>query len=242
MGRIILLLISLVALSIFSITAFWIGINDVTTINSIERLPILFSPARFIYLFIFVLFTSLFFYVWRAFTNRHTIFAITKSQMLLFVAACILQIAFLSAWHHELYMPACILFLLQLLSLFGLHMTYPFDKEYIHLRIPIAIWLGWNLFFLFIIISYMMVYYGWHGLGLSNALWVVITLTVGTATALHLRYHHFDRITPAVFILGYMGITIANGFDELFVSTASLFLCGVMLFGILFMEKKQKPA
>ena len=242
MGRIIILLISLIVLSIYSITAFWIGINDITTINSIERLPLLFSPASFVYLFIFVLFASLFFYVWRAFTNRQTVFAITRLQMLLFVIACALQIAFFYVWHHELYMLAFILFALQLLSLFGLHMTYPFYKEYINLRIPIAMWLGWNLFFVFIIISYITVYYGWHGLGLSNALWVVIMLTIGTATALHLRYHHFDRIIPSVFILGYVGIAIANGFDELFVSTAALFLCGVMIVGILFMEKKKKTA
>ena len=238
MGRIIILLIPLIVLSIYSITAFWIGINDITTINSIERLPLLFLPASFVYLFVVVLFASLFFYVWRAFTNRQTIFFITRLQILLFVIACALQIAFFYAWHHELYMPAFILFALQLLSLFGLHMTYPFHKEYIHLRVPIAMWLGWNLFFCFTIISYITVYYDWHDFGLSNALWVVIMLTVGTATALHLRYHHFDRIIPAIFILGYIGIAIANGFDELFVSTAALFLCGVMVAGILFMKKK----
>ena len=242
MGRIITLLISLIVLSIYSITAFWMGINDITTIHSIERLPLLFSPASFFYSFTFVVFVSLFFYVWRAFTNRQTIFAITRLQVLLFVIACALQIAFFYAWHYELYIPAFILFALQLLSLFGLHMTYPFHREHINLRIPIAMWLGWNLFFLFIIISYICVYYGWHGFGLSNALWSVIMLTVGTATALHLRYHHFDRITPAIFILGYVGIAIANGFDELFVSTAALFLCGVMVVGILFMEKKKKTA
>ena len=242
MGRIVILLISLIVLSIYSITAFWIGINGITTIKSIERLPLLFSPASFIYLFIFVLLASLFFYVWQAFTNWRTIFAISRLQVLLFVIACALQIAFFYTWHRELYLPAFILFALQLLSLFGLHTTYPFHKEYIHLRIPIAMWLGWNLSFVFIIISYIIVYYGWDGLGLSNALWVVIMLTVGTATALHLRYHHFDIITPAVFILGYIGIIISNGFDELFVSTAALFLCGVMIAGILFMKKKKKTA
>lgn len=61
MGRIIILLIPLIVLSIYSITAFWIGINDITTINSIERLPLLFLPASFVYLFVVVLFASLFF-------------------------------------------------------------------------------------------------------------------------------------------------------------------------------------
>ncbi|MFF5996721.1 hypothetical protein AAGS61_18590 [Lysinibacillus sp. KU-BSD001] len=242
MGRILLLFVATIVLSIYSITAFWIGINDLTTIHSIKRLPLLFSPASFVYLFTFVLYASLFVYVWQAYQNRQTIFVTTRLQALLFVLACLLQITFFYIWHQDQYITAFILLMLQLLSLFGLHMTYPFHREYISLRIPIAMWLGWNLFFILIVISYLTIYYEWHGLGLSNALWVVILLTAGAATALHLRYHHFDRIIPSIFILGYVGIAVANGFTELFVSTAALFLCGVMVVAILFMEKKKKTA
>lgn len=240
MGRIITLAMTSLALIAYSMTALWIGINGVTAINAIERLPLIFSPAGFVYLFSIILYAGLLVYVWQAYQNRQTILAITRLQVILFVIACGLQIAFFHMWHYEHYMASFILLALQLLSLFGLYLTYPFHKEHILLRIPIAMWLGWNLFFIFIIFSYIQLYYEWHGFGLSNALWAVILLTAGAAFALHLRYHHFDRITPAIFIFGYIGIMVANGFEELFVSAAALFLCGVMVVGIVFMEKKRK--
>lgn len=240
MGRIIILAIITLALIVYSMTALWIGINGMTAINAIERLPLILSPAGFVYLFSFVLYTSLILYVWRAYQNRQTIYAITKLQVSLFVIACGLQIIFFHMWNYEYYTISFILLVLQLLSLFGLYVTYPFYKETISLRIPIAMWLGWNLFFILVIFSYIILYYEWNGFGLSNALWAVIFLTVGAAIALHVRYHYFDRITPAIFIFSYIGITVANGFEELFVSAAALFLSGVMVAGIIFLEKKEK--
>lgn len=241
MGRIIILAMTSLALVAYSMTALWIGINGVTTINAIERLPLIFSPAGFVYLFSFILYAGIIAYVWQAYQHRQTIFMITKLQVFLFVSASVFQIAFFHTWHYEHYIASLILLALQLLSLFGLHLTYPLHRENVILRIPIAMWLGWNLFFAFIIVSYILLYFEWHGMGLSNALWAVILLTAGAAIALHLRYHHFDRITPAIFIFGYIGIIVANGFDELFVSAAALFLCGVMVFGIVFVKKKRRP-
>jgi hypothetical protein len=240
MGRIIILALTSLALIVYSITALWVGINGVTTIDAIERLPLILSPAGFVYLFSLILYAGLLVYVWQYYQKRQTTFALTRLQAFLFVIACGLQIAFFHMWHYEHYMASFILLALQLLSLFGLYLTYPFHKETIRLRIPIAIWLGWNLFFIFIIFSYIHLYYDWHGFGLSSALGAVILLTVGAALALHLRYHHFDRITPAIFIVGYIGIVVANGFEELFVSAAALFLCSVMIIGIVFMEKEGK--
>lgn len=240
MGRIIILAIVTLALIAYSIAALWIGINGITAINAIERLPLIFSPAEFVYLFSFVLYTGLFIYVWQAYQNRQTAFVITKLQVSLFTIACGLQIAFFHMWQYGHYTTSFILLALQLLSLFGLYLTYPFYKKTISLRLPIAMWLGWNLFFILIIFSYIILYYEWNGFGLSNALWAVILLTIGAAAALHLRYYHFDRVTPAIFAFCYIGIAVANGFEELLVSAAALFLCGVMVTGIIFMEKNKK--
>ncbi|MGM9950920.1 MAG: hypothetical protein ACI33P_12380 [Lysinibacillus sp.] len=242
MGRIIILAMTSLALVAYSMTALWIGINDITMINAIERQPLIFSPAGFVYLFSIILSIGLIGYVWQAYQQRRTIFIMTKLQVFLFVSASAFQIAFFHMWHYEHYIASLILLALQLLSLFSLHLTYPLHRENILLRIPIAMWLGWNLFFAFIIGSYVLLYFDWDRWGLSNALWTVILLTAGAAIALHLRYHHFDRIAPAIFLFGYIGIIVTNGFDELFVSAAAFFLCGVMVFGIVFMEKKRRPA
>ena len=85
--------------------------------------------------------------------------------------------------------------------------------------------------------SFTLTAYEWNGFGLSNPLWAVILLTIGTGIALYIRYHHFDIAYPSVFIWAYLGIALHNGFDELLVTTAALFLCGVLLVGILFIKK-----
>lgn len=239
MGRSILLFISLLAMSNYSLTAMWLGINNATTITIIERLPLLFSPSSFVYCFSFILYASLFIYIWQVHTNRQTIFAFSNKQTGLFIGACILQIAFFYEWHNEQFLIAAILFVFHVISLFGLYISYPFNKESIRFRSPIALWLGWSLFFMLVIASYIIMYYEWNDFGLSDGLWTVIMLSFGTAIALHLRYHHFDRLTPGVFIWGYIGIAITNGFEKLFVTTAALFLCGVMAVGIIFIKKKK---
>ncbi|WP_332646182.1 tryptophan-rich sensory protein [Lysinibacillus sp. 54212] len=238
MGRRILLLISLLTMTAYTLTAIWLGINNATTITIIECLPLLFSPARFVYCFSFFLFASLFIFIWQTHKNRQSIFALSSKQTTLFIGTCFLQSLFFYEWHNEHLIIATISFVVSLISLFGLYITYPLNKESIQFRIPISLWLGWSLFFTLVIVSYMIMYYEWKGFGLSNGLWAVIMLSLGTAIALHLRYHHFDRVTPGIFIWCYVGIAITNGFDELFVTTAALFLCGVLATGIIFIRKK----
>ncbi len=86
--------------------------------------------------------------------------------------------------------------------------------------------------------SFTLTSYEWNGFGLSNPLWAVILLTIGVVIALHIRYHHFDIVYPSVFIWAFVGIAFHNHLDELLVTTAALFLCGVLVVGILFVKKK----
>ena len=78
-------------------------------------------------------------------------------------------------------------------------------------------------------------------MGLSDPLWAVIMLTFGTAVALHLRFHYDDILFPIIYIWAFIGIAFKNGFEELLVTTAALFLSGVLVVGIIFI-KKQKPS
>ena len=77
-------------------------------------------------------------------------------------------------------------------------------------------------------ISYVLTLHEWSGWGLSNPLWTVIYLTIATAIALHFLYHYADIAFSAVFIWAFIGITVKNGADELFVSAAALFLAATI--------------
>ncbi len=240
MGNILTVCIILAVVAGYSIAALWFGINGVTTIQLIDRFPLLFAPANFVYIITIIICLGFLYLAITAFKDRGTEHALTGLQCLFILAAGFLNINFFYTWHSEEYIPAIIMLILQLIVLFILYVTYPLKRETLMKRAPIALWFGWQLFMLFVVISYAAVYYEWNGFGLSGPLWVVIMLTICTAIALHLRYHHADVIVPSVIIWGYLGIIVNNGFDELFVSTASFFLIGVLLVGILFIHKNKK--
>ncbi|MEO4055427.1 hypothetical protein [Solibacillus sp. CAU 1738] len=238
MGRILILFSFLLVMSAFTIQTFWRSLSGKSTIELINRLPLLFSPANYVYLCWLLIFASLVVWIVHCYKHRNSN-SVTSLQTTLFAISSIFLISFFIAWHNGQNGIAIFLFVLQLLSLFGLYITYPLTTENIKIRIPIALFLSWSLFFFITFMSYIIVYFNWHGFGLSNALWAVILLTFGTAIALHLRYHHFDIVAPIIFIWGYVGIAIQNGLEELLVTTAALFLCGVLIAGILFVKKNR---
>lgn len=237
MVRLIFLFCSLILTSLFTLLTFWLPIQGQSTIDVINRLPLLIAPTTFVYIIWFFVFILLFVWAISHFKNRKSSTFITPIQTILFVLVMIFQVASIYYWNHEELVYSLWLVGLQLVSLFVLYLTYPLKNEFIKVRIPIAIYFSWTTFLFTINISSLLMYNEWRGFGLSNALWVVIILTFLTAVALHLRYHHYDIAYPAVFVWCFVGIAISNGFYELLVTTSSLFLSGVLVAGMIFMKK-----
>lgn len=237
MGRLILLFISVIVATVFTVNAYWLQLKGHSTLDIINRLPLLFAPSQYVYSIWFIVFIFLFLWSYNYIKIRRTDLFITNTQTTLFIVVVILQIASLWSWHSENFVLSTVILLMQVIALFCLHITYPLKREYFTIRIPIALFFGWSTFLLILNCYYLLVDLQWTGFGISYALWAVILMTIGTAIAMHLRYHHFDIVFPIVFIWCYIGIAIGNGFDELLVSTAALFLAGVMLVGVFFIKK-----
>ena len=87
--------------------------------------------------------------------------------------------------------------------------------------------------------NYAITWHNWSAFGLSDPLWAVIMLTIATAFALHFVYHYTDIPLGLVFIWTFVGIAMKNGFEELFVSVAALFLSAV-IFGFIVWVKQFK--
>ena len=233
MGRALLILGSLIGSALFTFTAFFIGSFNTTIIDIIDRLPLIFSPIRLTYFMLVLVFISLSYFTLQTFKSH-----ITLIQTLLFFINSLLQIVIVYYFVNEMTMYALLGLIMQMVGLFVFYITYPISVEQLKMRLPIAAWYSWTAFFTLITFNYNMVIYEWHGFNLSDSLWAVILLTLGTAISLHLRYHYYDRLAPIIFSVGYVGIIIANGVNELFVSAAALFLIGVMIVGFFFIKKK----
>lgn len=238
MGRLLVIATSYFALVIVSIWAFFIGINQYSTLDISTRLSILFAPANYAYIIFIVIYLFIAKWILNYWMTRKTLERISVIQSVLFVSSIVFHIISIFTWHYMQFTLSIMTMMAAVVSLAVLYFTYPLHSLPSTNRTAISLYFGWMTFLLMTNINFVLEFQGWDGFGLSNPLWAVIMLTIGTAIALHIRYHHFDSEYPAVFIWAYIAIMIHNGLNELLVSTAALFLSGVMLVGILYLKKK----
>jgi len=239
MGKLFIATLSYLASLAFSLTAFLYQINGYTTLEISTRLPVLLTPATYGYAIIAVM--NLLFALWlyTYWKNYKTFENITVLQTTLFVLVNVFYMIALLTWHHYQFILSLVTLALLVASLAALYFTYPYSDNKLSSRIPISICFGWITFLLMTNTNFVLTIYEWNGFGLSYQLWTVIAMTLGTAIAMHFRYHFHDIAYPSVLIWSYIAVAVQNGFDELLVSTAALFLSGVMLAGIFFVRKTQ---
>ncbi|MEG0259257.1 MAG: hypothetical protein RR595_00720 [Lysinibacillus sp.] len=237
MPQFIFMTITFIVSLILTFSSYFIKINGLSALDITNRFPVMVTPINLSYVIWIVIYVLLGYWLVMNFKIRATKSTLSAQQMVLFGVVNILQMFFIIARHQQQFAVALAILALLLLCLFTLYNTYSLSNNAMIGRMPISIYFAWSTFLFITNISFTLTSYEWDGLGLSNPLWAVILLTLGTAIALHIRFHHFDIAYPIVFIWSYIGIALHNGFDELLVTTASLFLCGVMIVGIFFIKK-----
>jgi len=238
MVRFALMVISLIGVIVVNALANILPINNQTTGEISNRLPVLFTPAGYVFsiwIVIYVLLVIWLIGMWKKTKQRDASY---RKQSNLFVISCILNIAWIYLWHYEQFLVSVVIMICLLITLLILYLSYSITDQRLLSRLPVSIYLGWICVATIANISYVLTVYQWDGWGLSDPLWAVIMMTIGTAIALHIRFHYFDVWVVYVFIWAFIGIIVRNGFNELLVSTASLFLCAVMLVGIIFIKKR----
>lgn len=238
MLRYILVIVSLLAVITTNALANILPLNGQTTGEISNRLPVLFTPAGYVFSIWSLIYLLLIFWVIGLWRNRFNKDALYERRSLLFIISCVFNIAWIFLWHYEYFLLTVVVMISLLLTLIILYRTYPVQDNRLSSRLPISIYLGWISVATIANISYVLTVYEWSGWGLSDPLWAVIMMTIGAALALHIRFHHFDIAYPAVFIWAFIGIAVRNGFEELLVMTAALFLSAVLLVGIIFIRKK----
>ncbi|MFJ7737573.1 tryptophan-rich sensory protein [Lysinibacillus sp. NPDC097287] len=237
MPQFIFVTITYIVALILTFSSYFIKINGQSSLEISNRFPVMFAPLNVSYVIWIVIFILLGYWLVMNLKNQRTQESLSLKQGILFGSVCILQMLMIIFWHLELFIASLIVTFMLLIYLFMLYNTYPLSNNKLTGRVPLSIYFAWTTFLLLTNLSFTLTSYEWNGFGLSNPLWAVILLTIGTAIALHVRFHHFDIAYPIVFIWAYIGIVLHNGFDELLVTTAALFLCGVLLVGILFIKK-----
>ncbi|MEK4487167.1 tryptophan-rich sensory protein [Psychrobacillus sp. FSL H8-0484] len=237
MVKIILLIFSFISTVTVNILADTLPINNQTSEAISNRIPALFTPANYAFSILILIYILLAFWLWNVIREYRITSSIPWNRVLLFVASCIFNIAWIFFWHYELFSYSLITIIALLWTFFILYMTYSTEQENWKSRVPISIYLGWTFVATITNLDFVLTYYEFGGFGMTTSLWVVIFLTIATAIALHFRYHYNDRAIALVFIWAFIGIAARHKFDDLLITSASIFLSSVLLVGILFIKK-----
>ncbi|PIC85536.1 hypothetical protein CSV72_13075 [Sporosarcina sp. P20a] len=242
MLRIILMVLSLLIMIGTHIAANLIPLNGLTTWEIANRVPVLFMPAEYVFSIWIVLDLLLVSWLYMFFkTSARLSSSVANLRAISFSVSCFLNIAWLLLWHYSYYYWAIVSVIALLICLLVLYFSYAKIEGTNRERLPISAYMAWIFIAVIANSNYAFKFHDWTGWGLSDPLWTVLFLTLTAAIALHFMYHYHDSMFNLIIIWSFIGIAIKNGTDELFVSTAALFLSAVIGF-ILFMGQRfSKP-
>lgn len=232
--------VSFLLVMLISIFAAILPINGQTTGNVSDSYTILAFPSKYVFYAIILIYISILYWLckqWQM-VRKQTV-AISTIQSILFSLSMLLQIISLYYWHEQNFVASAIILIIATLFFALFYFFMPVKNNWSN-RLSISFYLAWLILLVLLIVAVTLVDFHWNGFGLSEQLRLVILLTFFMAIALHIRFHHYDPYFPILFIWFFIGIAVENNFDELLVSTAAIFLSGVLLAGILFMSKKKR--
>lgn len=241
MLRIFIMTLSFIALVIVNGAANIVPFNGSTYVEISNRIPILFTPASYVLLIWFVIYSLITVWLFGFWKERNNlVHPLSIRRSIFFILGSVFNIIQIMLWHYEFFTLSFITLAALLVTLSLLYLTYPSDSNRLFGRIPIAVYLAWIIFTFITNILYVLTLHEWSGWGLSAPLWTVIYLTIATAIALHFIYHYHDIAFTLVFIWVFTGIAVKNGFEELFVTSAALFLVMVLFVTIFILPRKNK--
>ncbi|WP_153731737.1 tryptophan-rich sensory protein [Sporosarcina obsidiansis] len=241
MLRIILMVLSLLIMIGTHIAANLIPLNGLTTWEIANRVPVLFMPAEYVFSIWIVLDLLLVRWLYSfSKTSAGLLSSVANLRSICFCLSCFLNIAWLLLWHYGYYYWAIVSVIGLLICLLVFYFSYPKIDNRNRERLPISAYMGWIFIAVIANTYYAFKFHDWSGWGLSDPLWTVIFLSLATAIALHFMYHYHDSIFNLIVIWSFIGIAIKNGTDELFVSTAALFLSAVIAFSLIMGKRFSK--
>ncbi|MBM6616524.1 tryptophan-rich sensory protein [Bacillus suaedaesalsae] len=221
-----------------NIAAETIPINEQTTGEISNRLPVFIQPANYafsIWGFIYVLLAIWLLYSF--FPSRRSL-PIYSETSLLFIVSCLLNSLWIIVWHYELFLLSVVVMLSLLVTLLLLYrkLTVLMTQEFE--RVPFSVYLGWIIIASLVNISYYLVYINWDVFVSAQVIWTIVFLFFGFAIALSFRVTYLDRWIPLVISWAYVGIGIKQFNSNPFLSYVAFGLAGVLLISSIFIKKK----
>lgn len=163
-----------------------------------------------------------------------------------FALSCAANIAWLFAWHYEVFLLTIFLMVVLLLTLIVIYLRLDrqvSNAEKWSVNIPFSVYLGWISVATIANATDVLDYLKWNSWGLAPELWAVILMVIGVVLAAVMSFKRGDIPYQLVLIWAFAGIAVKQAATPL-VTNAAWVLTGllvvVLIAGLVF-RKQNKP-
>jgi hypothetical protein len=208
-------------------------INNMQTGEVSDSFKALFTPAGYVFAIWGVIYIAL---------SAFAIYQILPSQKdneridrigIWFILANIFNGAWIFAWHYLLFPLSLIIMVGLLVSLIAIYQRLEIGKnkstpkERWLIDAPFSIYLGWISVATIANVSVVLLDLNWSGFGISETIWTVVVLLVGTLLGLLMTYRRSEVFYPLVLVWAFIGITQNRSGDS--VVTITAWVCAIIL-------------
>ncbi|MBD2844092.1 tryptophan-rich sensory protein [Paenibacillus sp. IB182496] len=192
-------------------------LGGVTTGEISDRYPVQITPAGYAFSIWSLIYALLLGYVIYQALPRHAGNTGVRAVGIWFLVSCVCNAAWIVLWHYEFLTASVFVMLVLLLSLIAIYRGVrfgggksirPFAGEYLLLRLPFSVYLGWISVATIVNITVVLYAAGWDGFGLSGELWTMLLLGAGTLLAAVIGIAYRDPTYMLVFVWAFAAISI----------------------------------
>lgn len=227
----ILNILAFVAMIVVNGLADFLPINGQTTGEISNQYPNLFTPASVTFSIWLVIYSLLFlFCIYEGstlFENEKKV--LDKKERVVgiigyrFILSCVLNMAWILAWHYELLLLSVLIMLALLVTLITIFMqvhragTYAGRKARWFVYAPFSIYLGWISIATIANISAYLVGIGWNAFNIAGWVWACVMIVAGTVLGMLmlLRRNNIFYALTVVWALAGIVIKQQSGAGEL---------------------------
>jgi hypothetical protein len=232
----LIMILSLVLTLVVNILANALPINGLTTGEISDQFPILFVPAGYVFSIWGLIYLALIGFAIYTITPNGRQDEKIDAIAWWFVAANLLNAAWILLWHYLQFTLTLIPIFGLLISLAGIYLILNVGKSERKLvgkllvELPFSIYLGWATVAVVANVSQALYFNGWRGAPLSEPLWAVIMLVVASILGLLMIFTRAEVAYPLVLTWAFVGIWVAQGETPFVAVTA---LVGAILLAVL---------
>jgi hypothetical protein len=232
--RQVMVLVAALTTIVFNIGANILPLNELNTGEISDRFEVFFVPAGYVFSIWGLIYLGLI-----AYAIYQVLPAQSKNPRLrsignIFIVSCVANIAWLFLWHYEMFAFTLVAMLVLLLSLIAIYLRLDIGRSEVTtaekwaVHIPFSIYLGWITVATIANTTQLLIYLGWNGWGISEALWAAIMLAAGVVISVLMTLTRTDILFSLVLVWAYIGIALKHSSEPL-VAISALVGAGLIL-------------